>query len=75
MEMRMFVGLFGDGGVVLAVEEVCKWSGLLGAVQMVRPLGCKWSGLLGEGDSLGAGFSWTGLFRGGFSWTGLFRGG
>jgi hypothetical protein len=40
LEMRMFVGLFGDGGVVLAVEEVCKWSGLLGAVQMVRPLGC-----------------------------------
>jgi hypothetical protein len=39
LEMRMFVGLFGDGGVVLAVEEVCKWSGLLGAVQMVRPLG------------------------------------
>lgn len=45
LEMRMFVGLFGDGGVVLAVEEVCKWSGLLGAngqaswMQMVRPLG------------------------------------
>jgi hypothetical protein len=28
--MRMFVGLFGDGGGALAVEDVCKWTGLFG---------------------------------------------
>lgn len=45
-EMRMFVGLFGDGGVVLGLEEVCKWTGL-GWEEV-----CKRTGLLGEGVAI-----------------------
>ena len=45
-EMRMFVGLFGDGGVVLGLEEVCKWTGL-GWEEVFKR-----TGLLGEGVAI-----------------------